>query len=196
MFSGIVKARQKVLAVSNNNSILRVDIVTPSKWKLSIGESISVNGICSTLVSKTKARMSFDYMRETLKVTNIGLIKVQDELNLEKGLRLNEVLDGHMVSGHVDGVGTVKSIHTKGDSKVVSIIAPKNILKLLVLKGSIAINGVSLTISKVSQTYFEVSLIPHTLKVTNLHKLKPGDKVNVEIDMIAKYLYKYAKKTK
>ena len=174
MFSGIVKARQKVLAVSNNNSILRVDIVTPSKWKLSIGESISVNGICSTLVSKTKARMSFDYMRETLKVTNIGLIKVQDELNLEKSLRLNEVLDGHMVSGHVDGVGTVKSIHTKGDSKVVSIIAPKNILKLLVLKGSIAINGVSLTISKVSQTYFEVSLIPHTLKVTNLHKLKPG----------------------
>lgn len=196
MFSGIVKARQKVLAVSNNNSILRVDIATPSNWKLSIGESISVNGICSTLVSKSKAKMSFDYMRETLKVTNIGLIKVQDELNLEKSLRLNEVLDGHMVSGHVDGVGTVKSIHTKGDSKVVSIIVPKNILKFLVSKGSITINGVSLTISKVSQTYFEVSLIPHTLKVTNLHKLMSGDKVNVEIDMIAKYLYKYAKKTK
>ena len=147
-----------------------------------IGDSICVQGCCLTVVKKVKGRLWFDVSRETLRVT-AGL-DVPGEVNLEAALGLGDKLGGHLVTGHVDGVGTV----LKFSDDFLQVKVPKPLARYVARKGSICIDGVSLTVNRVKGTVFEVNLIPHTLKVTTLKRLSPGAKVNLEIDLLARYL--------
>ena len=187
MFSGITEIKIPINKISQNKGNLLVEIKKPLKWNLKIGESVLVDGICSTVIKDGRS-FQVEYMPETLSKTNIKERKVGDQVNLERSLKLNDVLSGHLVTGHIDTTGFVKRITKAGNSKVIEFIFKGNFSKYLVSKGSVAINGVSLTIVKAFKNNFTVSLIPHTLKVTNIGELKKGDKVNLEFDIIAKYL--------
>ncbi len=186
MFSGIIRSKAEVKDTKVNKGILTVSI--SSDFKARLGESIAVNGVCSTLAQKKGGLLYFDYMPETLRVTTIGELKAKDIVNLESSLRRGDPIDGHFVLGHVDAVGMVKGVSQVGKSKVLSLTVPKELRKYIAYKGSITIDGVALTISKVTTSGCEVSLIPYTLKHTNLDKRRVGDKVNIECDIIAKYL--------
>lgn len=185
MFTGIIKDLGAVMSVKKHgqNRIFRIK---PRIAKISIGSSISVNGVCSTIINKSTHWFEFEAMPETLKRTNLAMLKPGEKVNLEPSLRLNSELGGHFVLGHVDGIGIVKSVK----NNELWIAAPAELRKFIAFKGCIAINGVSLTISGVQGNNFKVSLIPYTLKHTNLGSLRKNDKVNLEIDMIARYLEK------
>lgn len=174
MFTGIIKSIGIVKKFSNNNLKIAHDL------KLSKGDSISVNGICLT----AKDDLSFDIMEETFDRTNLGLLKKGHKVNLEPALLFNGKVDGHLVLGHVDFVGEVLGF----EKNILRIGFPVGYGKFFAIKGSSAVNGVSLTISALGSDYFEVSLVDFTLKNTNLGELKKDDKVNVEVDMIARYL--------
>ena len=165
--------------------------------KVKAGESISVNGVCST-VKKAGKNISFEYMPETLKLTNLGLLKKGDMVNLETSLRFGDKLDGHIVLGHIDGKGKILKIKKEGNSQVFEISpvrgregsqrpSASNGMKFLVYKGSVAVEGISLTVAKVLPNSFIVKIIPYTLKHTNLGSKKVGDAVNLEFDILAKY---------
>jgi riboflavin synthase len=154
---------------------------------VSLGDSIAVNGICLTVVKIDGNTFTVDVSRETLDCT-VGLDKQGRLVNLEKALRLVDRLGGHMVSGHVDGVGEVVAFNDIGESWRLIVCAPKPLSKYIAMKGSITIDGVSLTVNHVSGSEFEVNLIPHTLAVTTLNQLSAGTKVNLEIDLIARYV--------
>lgn len=158
-----------------------------------IGDSIAINGVCLTVVSICSNLICADVMKETLNVTNLKYLKPNDEINLERAMKLSDRLAGHIVSGHIDAVAKVKSIIQDGFSKRISFLADTD---LIVNKGSIAINGTSLTVSSVFGDGFEVSLIPETIKNTNLKNLKNGDIVNIEYDLFAKYIKKFTKNEK
>jgi len=157
---------------------------------VALGDSITVNGACMTVVAKTDRSFQVDVSRESLNCT-AGLDKT-GEVNLEKAVTLSERLGGHLVSGHVDGLGEVKQFEPVGESWLLVVEAPKNLAKYLAFKGSIVINGVSLTVNRVVDTpagcEFSVNLIPHTVQVTTLKHLRPGTKVNLEVDLIARYV--------
>jgi len=187
MFSGITEIKMPIKRIAENKGNLLIEIVKPPKWKLNIGESVLVDGICSTVINKNSSFL-VEYMPETLSKTNISLRKKGEQVNLEKSLRLSDVLSGHLVTGHIDTAGKVKNITTAGNSKVIEFGFKGNFSKYLVNKGSVAVNGVSLTVVNTGKKSFTVSLMPHTLKITNLGELKIGDTVNLEFDMIAKYL--------
>lgn len=158
--------------------------------KIKIGESISVNGVCST-VKKAGKDISFEYMPETLKLTNLSNLKKDEIVNLEQSMRVNARLDGHIVLGHVDGKGNIVSIKKEGNSRVFEIkLLEKKFMKFIVYKGSIALEGISLTIAKILSNSFLVKIIPYTLAHTNLKFKKVGDAVNLEFDILAKYANK------
>jgi riboflavin synthase len=188
MFTGIIKATSKVKKTFKNKGILDVSIETPKGWKIKLGESIALNGVCSTVARKKGKGISFEYMPETLSKTNVGKLSLGDIVNLETSLRLGDSLDGHFVTGHIDAVGKIVKIKIEGKSKVFSVSIPKELRQYIAYKGSVTIDGVALTISKKTAQGFEVSLIPYTLTHTNLDSRKEGDTVNVECDIIAKYL--------
>lgn len=188
MFTGIIRSKAKVAKSFKNKGILTVSISSPG-FKTVPGESISLNGVCSTVASRSPKTISFEYMPETLRKSNVGDLSTGDEVNLEKSLRYGDPLDGHFVTGHIDAVGRVEKVKVEGRSKVISISVPIDLRGYIAYKGSIAIDGVALTVSKKTRTGCEVSLIPYTLKHTNLDKRGVGDRVNVECDIIAKYLY-------
>jgi riboflavin synthase len=152
-----------------------------------LGDSIAVNGVCLTVVKIDGSDFTVDVSRETLSCTT-GLELLGGHVNLEKALRLSDRLGGHLVSGHVDGVGQVIAFNDIGESWRLVVRAPQQLAKYIAVKGSITINGVSLTVNQVSGAEFEVNLIPHTLDVTMLNELKVGTKVNLEIDLIARYV--------
>jgi len=152
-----------------------------------IGDSIAVNGVCLTVVALNGNEFTVDVSRETLDCT-VGLERQGGHVNLEKALRLSDRLGGHLVSGHVDGVGEVVAFNDIGESWQLAVRAPQQLAKYIAVKGSITINGVSLTVNKVAGAEFEVNLIPHTLEVTTLDELHAGAKVNLEIDLIARYV--------
>lgn len=152
---------------------------------VAIGDSIAVNGVCLTVVEKGPAHFSVDVSQETFACT-IGFTP-GEAVNLEKALRLSDRLGGHLVSGHVDGVGEVARLERVGDSVRLDIRAPKDLERYLAPKGSVAVNGVSLTINRVHGGAFSINLIPHTLAATTLKNLKPGDRVNLEVDLLARY---------
>lgn len=157
--------------------------------KLTQGSSISVNGVCLTVFDTTmKNSFSVDVMSETFKKTTLGDLRQKDIVNLELPATPQNFLSGHIVQGHVDGVGTVIEIKPEGNSKILKISVPSDISKYMVAKGSIALNGISLTIIKAGKTSFTVGIIPFTWKNTMLRHLKIGDKINIETDIIAKYL--------
>ncbi len=157
--------------------------------KIKLGESITVNGVCST-VKKTGKNISFEYIPETLKLSNLGSLKKGDIVNLEQSMRMNDKLDGHIVLGHIDGKGEILDIKKEGNSRVFSIKIPaKQLMKLLVYKGSVAVEGISLTVAKVLRNSFIVKIIPYTLAHTNLKYKNKGEEVNLEFDILAKYAY-------
>ena len=155
---------------------------------LKIGDSVAVNGACLTVVRMDDSGFTADVMPETVRLTNIGSLQPGSKVNLERTLRLCDGLDGHIVSGHVEGLGTISEQRPEGIAVVVTIATPPELLKYIIKKGSIAIDGISLTVTEVTDTSFSVSLIPHTAKETTLGLKKVGDSVNLETDILGKYV--------
>lgn len=189
MFTGIITHLGKVTNISDNYLELEVDKSLTEK--ISVGSSVSTNGICLTVVEYSDTSFRIDYMPETREKTNLKYTKRDDLINLELSSRPDTFMDGHVVQGHVDGVGEIKSITSKGNSYELKIEADHEITKYLVNKGSVAVNGISLTIIEAGDNFFTVGIIPHTWNVTMLKNVQEADKVNVEVDIMGKYIYKY-----
>jgi len=187
MFTGIVVAIGRIVDAKPQGDGLRLslDAATLGMDDVAIGDSIAIQGVCHTVVARSATGFEVDTSRATLSVT-AGLEKGRD-VNLEKSLRLADRLGGHLVSGHVDGVGTVVTSEELGGSARLEIDAPGELARYIARKGSIAVDGVSLTVNAVEGNRFEVNIIPHTRAVTTLRNLAPGGRVNLEIDMIARY---------
>ncbi|MBI5007519.1 MAG: riboflavin synthase [Nitrosomonadales bacterium] len=189
MFSGIIADVGLIKAAQGREGGLRLTVATEQLGMddVQLGDSIACNGVCLTVVKLDGNDFTVDVSRETLNCTT-GLAEQGKHLNLEKALRLSDRLGGHLVSGHVDGVGEVVAFNDIGESWRLVVRTPQQLAKYIAVKGSITINGVSLTVNRVAGAEFEVNLIPHTLDVTTLNELKVGTKVNLEIDLIARYV--------
>ncbi len=190
MFTGIIQAEGKIAKIEPKAGDWKVTIEV-GKLDMSdvqIGDSIAANGICLTAIEFDQHHYVADVSGETLSVTNAGDWKVGTPVNLEKALTLQDRLGGHLVSGHVDGVGTVKSISEDARSWRYEIEAPLEICKYIATKGSICINGVSLTVNSVDECTFGVNIVPHTLQETTIEYFEVGTKVNLEVDLLARYL--------
>jgi riboflavin synthase len=189
MFSGIIADVGIIERTDDRDGGLSLSIATHAldMEDVQLGDSIAVNGVCLTVVKIDGKRFSVNVSRETLNCT-AGLEVQGVRVNLEKALRLADRLGGHLVSGHVDGVGEVVEFTNLDESWKLSVRVPKSLAKYIAVKGSITINGVSLTVNQVAGNVFSVNLIPYTLEVTTLNELRAGDKVNVEIDLIARYV--------
>jgi riboflavin synthase len=188
MFSGIVAALGRINHVEQRDGGVRLSIhaVRLGMDDVGIGDSIAVNGVCLTVVTKTPSSFDADVSAETLACT-VGL-DANGEVNLEKSLTLQDRLGGHLVSGHVDGVGEVAVFEPVGESWLLRVRAPQELARYIARKGSITVQGVSLTVNAVDGALFDVNLIPHTVSVTTLKLLKAGAKVNLEVDLIARYV--------
>ncbi|MBA4143433.1 MAG: riboflavin synthase [Nitrosospira sp.] len=189
MFTGIVEAVGEIKHLKSLDGGLRLRIAPGMLCMddMNTGDSIAVSGVCLTVTSLANDGFSVDVSRETLNCTE-GLHKQGGRVNLEKALRLSDRLGGHLVSGHVDGIGEVTGLTPVGESWRVVLKPPEPLLKYIAKKGSITVNGVSLTVNALTGNEFEVNLIPHTLSVTTLKDLKAGMKVNLEVDMLARYI--------
>lgn len=189
MFTGIVEHLGKVASLDDLDRGRNLSIdAGPLAADASVGDSVAVNGVCLTVVSTDGDRLSFQAVGETLDRTNLGALQPGDSVNLERPVAASGRFDGHIVQGHVDGVGTVESVVADGDGRRMTISVPAPLRRYIAEKGSVAVDGVSLTVAGVTETGFEVALIPHTLAVTTLGARKPGDRVNIEVDVIAKYV--------
>ena len=190
MFSGIVEANSSPTQIVPRDQVVELHLKRPSNFNdLSIGDSIAVDGVCLTLEGMTQQSMQFAIAAETLHITTWAINWMENhEFNLERSVRISDRIHGHLVSGHVDALGTVESLRELGEGLAVSIKFPESMAKYLWQKGSVTINGVSLTINSISQKLLDVCLIPETLKRTNLRNLRKGDKVNLEADMVARAL--------
>ncbi len=192
MFTGLVAGTGSVESLVREGSGVRLRVRSELATELSPGDSVAVNGVCLTAVAPDGAGFSADVMEETLRRSSLGPLGEGDAVNLELPLRAGDRLGGHIVQGHVDGVGTVESVREEGLSRVLRIAAPADTLRYVVEKGSIAVDGVSLTVSAVDDDALEVSLIPETLERTTLGAAAPGTVVNLEVDVLAKYVEKLA----
>jgi riboflavin synthase len=188
MFAGIVSAVGRIASASPHGDGVRLRIEAPGFGleEVSIGDSIAIQGACHTVVAKLGDAFDVDTSRATLDVTS-GL-EAGRPVNLEKSLRLSDRIDGHLVSGHVDGVGTVAAFDDLGGSVRLAVDAPAELARFIARKGSIAVDGVSLTVNGIEGGRFEVNLIPHTRAATTLGALAPGARVNLEVDMLARYV--------
>jgi riboflavin synthase len=192
MFSGIIETTGTITTIEQINEGARLFLTSQIPLsEVSLGESICVNGTCLTVTVIGDTTLSFDVSAESLRRTNLGDLKPGDLVNLERSLRVNDRLSGHVVSGHVDGVGTVKSIQPEGDSFLYTFTVPPELGRYLIEKGSVAVDGISLTVFHCRPTEFTCAIIPHTHHVTTLHARQPGDKVNIENDMQGKYIEKF-----
>ena len=189
MFTGLVQDVGAVTAVDRNGGGVRLTIAT-SVGPIEPGDSVSVNGVCLTAVDATGSGFSADVMEETLRRSSLGGLETGGQVNVEPALQASARLGGHIVQGHVDAVGRVEEVREEGFSRVVRVAAPAEILRYVVEKGSIAVDGVSLTVSAVDEQAFEVSLIPETLERTTLGAAATGREVNLEVDVVAKYVEK------
>lgn len=189
MFTGIVTRMGKLVSLEKKHApTLTLQADLPEKVK--IGDSVAVNGACLTVVEIKDKNYSFNLSRETLKLSNFGDLSRGSYLNLELPLTMTDFLSGHLVSGHLDGVVRVKAVSSGSESTTFSFIyQDRTWRKYLVHKGSVTLNGVSLTLMEVKSSFFSVAVIPHTLTSTNLKFLKTGERVNIELDLMAKYLY-------
>ena len=187
MFSGIVSAVGRIAAAAPSGDGLRLRVEAPGFGldDVAIGDSIAIQGVCHTVVTKSGDAFEVDTSRATLQVTT-GLASGR-AVNLEKSLRLSDRLGGHLVSGHVDGVGEVTAVEELGGSLRLALRAPEAIARYIARKGSVAVDGVSLTVNAVEGASFEVNVIPHTRSATTLGRLRAGDRVNLEVDMLARY---------
>lgn len=188
MFGGIVAAVGRIAGVAPTAGGVRLRIEGGGLplGDVTAGDSIAVNGACLTVVAVDSGAFEADVSRETLSCT--AGFPHGAPVNLEKALRLSDRLNGHLVSGHVDGVGNISRIEPVGDNRLLVVAAPADLVKYLARKGSIAVNGVSLTVNEVNGAEFSVNLIPHTLRATSLQYLRAGDPANLEVDMLARYV--------
>ena len=194
MFTGLVRERGRVAARSGGDDGVRLVVAAPQTAAgASVGDSISIDGCCLTAVAVENGSIAFDAVPESLGRTTLAGLEAGDDVNLEPALRAGEPLGGHYVQGHVDGVGRVRSVAPEGDGARVWFDAPPELLRYCVEKGSIAVQGVSLTIAALDASGFAVALVPHTLEATTLGALAPGDAVNLEVDVLAKYVERLAK---
>jgi riboflavin synthase len=189
MFTGIIQAIGKIEKIDSLEQGVRlsIDAGALEMDDVALGDSIAANGVCLTVIAKTANGYQVDVSRETLNCT-AGLGAAGAEINLEKAMRLSDRLGGHLVSGHVDGVGSVVAFDPVGECFLLRIRAPHDIAKYIAYKGSITVNGVSLTINSVEGSEFTINLIPHTLEMTTLKHLKAGSPVNLEVDLLARYV--------
>ncbi len=188
MFTGIIGAVQKITETSRDRENSRVVIEKPRGWNLALGDSVNVNGVCSTVRRLTAKTFEVEYMPETLKITTAAALAKKAKVNLERSLKLNDRLDGHVVQGHVDTTGTVATVEHTTNSAVIKITFPRKYKKFIAKKGSICVDGVSLTVVDADADWFSVSLVGYTLRHTNLQNVAKGDKVNLEVDVLARYL--------
>jgi riboflavin synthase len=183
VFTGIVREVGTVAAFDGSRLVVGAPETAAG---VAVGDSVSVAGVCLTVVEAGEGRLAFDVVAETLSRTALGGLAADDRVNLESALCVGDPLGGHVVQGHVDAVGRVRSVAPEGDSLRVWVDAPESIVRYCLEKGSIAVDGVSLTVAALDDDGFEVALIPHTLAVTTLGSLEPGDEVNLEVDVLAK----------
>ena len=190
MFNGIIKNTGTIKNIKKGKKSMMLSIYSNLKLnKNSLGDSISCNGVCLTLTSKKNKMLTFYLSDETIKRSNFSQIKIGKIVNMEKSLKYGEIVSGHYTQGHVDTVGKILNIKIVDKTWIIQIKTPKRFNKYIVEKASIHINGVSLTISKKKSKLFEINIIPHTLKLTNLKSLKANDLVNIEFDIFGKYLH-------
>lgn len=195
MFTGIIEevGILKGLTIGNGFGVIEIKcnkVLGDTK----IGDSIATNGVCLTVKEKSSDTFKADVMGETLDKSNLGSLHLGDKLNLERALRLSDRLGGHIISGHIDGVGKIVSIKEESDGTWFTIAAPKDVLNYIIYKGSIGIDGISLTVAYVDEDVFKVSVIPHTLKNTILVNKEVNSKVNLECDLMGKYIEKLINK--
>jgi riboflavin synthase len=189
MFTGIIRERGRVSAVERGAEAVRLRLDAPqTAGQTAVGDSVAVNGVCLTAVAVEDGTLAFDAVPETLRRSSLGALGPGDEVNVEPALRVGDALGGHYVQGHVDGLGTVRSATPAGDDAIVWFDAPEELRRYLVEKGSVTVDGVSLTVAEVDEQGFSVALVPHTLAETTLSSLAPGDAVNLEVDVLAKYV--------
>lgn len=192
MFSGIVESIGKVVEIRKDRTNLDFTLECPFTSELSIDQSVAHNGVCLTVVKIDGPRYTVTAMQETLSRTNLSCWQVGTEVNLERSMKPDSLLDGHIVQGHVDQVGTCTKVEDMDGSTYFTIEYDPSQGNITVEKGSVSVNGVSLTVCNSEQGKFRVSIIPYTYEVTNFHALKVGDKVNLEFDIIGKYIQKIA----
>jgi riboflavin synthase len=197
MFTGIVRERGRVAAVDEAREGIRLTIVAPETARQSdVGDSVAVSGVCLTVTNTNDGKLAFDAVPETLRRSSLGTLQAGDEVNLEPALRAGDPIGGHYVQGHVDTVGRVRSAEREEDGSVRAWFdAGAEILRYVVEKGSVAVDGVALTVTHLDDHGFAVALIPHTLGATTLGSLSAGDSVNLEVDILAKYVEKLVRAT-
>ncbi|MCB2293716.1 riboflavin synthase [Clostridium algoriphilum] len=191
MFTGLIEEIGEIKSIAKGAKSARITIKAEKVMLgVELGDSISTNGVCLTVTEFNKNSFSVDVMAETIRSSNLGKLKPGSYVNLERALRASDRLGGHIVSGHIDGIGTIVDLYSEDNATWVSVETSKDILKYIVHKGSIAMDGISLTVAYVNENIFKVSIIPHTKGETTLVTKKIGDVVNLESDMMAKYVEK------
>jgi riboflavin synthase len=190
MFTGIVRALGRITEAKPEagGRRFRIESDAIAAFGLSVGDSVAVSGVCLTALSPDAAAFQADASPETLSLTTLGRLQVGSTVNLEPALQAGDALGGHMVSGHVDGTARLIDFESAGDNRILRFEAPASLSRYIAPKGSVTLDGVSLTVNRVDGSEFELNLIPHTLEVTTLGRLEPGDPVNLEADLIARYL--------
>lgn len=192
MFTGLIEEIGKVQSIVKSAKSAQITIRADKVFEeVKLGDSISTNGVCLTVIEFSRKSFTVDVMAETMRRSNLKNLSQGEEVNLERALKLGDRLGGHMVSGHIDGVGIIEKYENEDNAVWITILAASEILKYIVQKGSIAIDGVSLTVSYIDDSVFKVSIIPHTKEVTTLLRKKIGDEVNLECDMVGKYIEKF-----
>jgi riboflavin synthase len=192
MFTGIIEGLGNIVRFdkkTTNRSAAKMKIKLGKIAKgLKIGDSVAINGVCLTAVNISKDVAEFEMVGETIKKTNLGSLKSGNKVNIERSLKIGERLEGHFVLGHVDGVGIISKIEKQPNQIKIWTKVPKELSKYIIKKGSVTVDGISLTVVDVLKDQFSVSIIPHTMKITNLSYKKVGDKVNIETDILGKYI--------
>ena len=194
MFTGIIEVVGKVIKINKstkNRSAFQMTVDLGKHAKgLKIGQSVALNGVCLSVTKIAKKKCNFEMIDETIKKTDLGNLIPGAEVNIERSVKAGDRMEGHFVLGHIDGVGIIKKIEKKPKEVKIWFEVPKNLSKFIVKKGSIAIDGISLTVVDIKKNKASVCLIPHTMKVTNFHSKKIGDKLNIETDILGKYILK------
>ncbi len=189
MFTGVVREQGRVVSIDGGADGVRLRVAAPQAAAgAALGDSIALSGVCLTVVSVADGEIEFAAVAETLRRSSLGRLEPGAHVNVEPALRVGEPLGGHYVQGHVDAVGRVRSVESEGDGRLVHFDVPPDVLRYCVEKGSIAVEGVALTVTELDDDGFTVALVPHTLAETTLGKVQPGDEVNLEADVLAKYV--------
>jgi len=189
VFTGIIRELGRVASLNGESAGIRLRVVAPVTASLTAaGDSVSVNGVCLTAVDVEGGVLAFDALPETLRRSSLSRLTEGGSVNVEPAVRVGEPLGGHLVQGHVDGVGRVLQLEPEGEGARLTVEAPQELLRYIVEKGSITVEGVSLTVAALAPDGFEIALVPHTLQATTLGSLAPDDEVNLEVDVLAKYV--------